>query len=223
MRKLALIMAAILMMPALAFADISLTASAGITAGTSIGPTVLLKCKGYDYSSSGDPWTQCTNEGSSTTMNFGDLTTQLKDSSGNDTGGAGCFYAPNFFILYLFPEAHGGKYYLINQQATSSSDAILNALVVTPVYSQYDKFSASGSDQGVMDSYEETNNPNVNTTQLAKNSVTIFKSKRARIVRAEYGIPPYPASGTPLNTPVALDTALGAYTVSVQLTVSEGT
>jgi len=223
MRKIVLMIALMLILPVVAFAaDISLTASASITPGTAIGPTVLLKCPGYTTVT--NPWVApCTNLGTSTTLNFGTLTTQLKNTSGADIGGAGCFYSPDYFIVYLFPDAWGGKGYILNQVATSTSTDVLNALIVTPVYAQQDKYSTT--EQGAMDATEISDNPNINITQLAKNTVQIFRSKKGRIVRAHYGIPPYKASGTWASgwTAIPLTTPSADYSVTVTITMSEYT
>jgi len=198
--------------------DLGVTTS--ITGGASLGQHVLLECTGYSYNPAGDPWTQCTSTVGGTTFAFGTLSTRLKDSGGNDVGGAGCFYAEKFFIIYLFPDAWGGTGYQLNQVATSSSSAILNALVFAPVYASADKYSVSGAAQGAMSAQEVTDNPNINVATQAKNSAMIFKSKTARIVRAEYGIPPFPASGSPVGTPVPISTPNNSYTVSITISLT---
>ncbi len=227
MRRLALIIVLFLVLPATAFAaPISLTANASIEPGTAIGPTVLIKCPGY-VTTITNPWVApCQTLGSSTTLNFGELTTQLKNTSGADMGGAGCFYSPYYFIVYLFPDAWGGTGYIITQQATSSSAAILDALIVTPVYSPDDKYSSEGDIQDDMTSTEESDNPLINTTQLAKNPVQIFKSTKGRIVRAHYGIPPYKGGTQTWATnwaAIPLTTTADDYSVSITITMSEYT
>ncbi|MFH0738314.1 MAG: hypothetical protein V2A59_00430 [Candidatus Omnitrophota bacterium] len=199
--------------------DLGVTTS--ITGGASLGTHVLLECTGYSYLPANDPWTQCpTQTVGGTTLAFGTLSTRLKTPLGADAGGAGCFYAEKFFIVYLFPDAWGGTGYQLNQQASSSSAAILDALVFAPVYASADKYSTTGSPQGAMNPTEVTDNPNINKATQAKNSAMIFKSKTARIVRAEYGIPPYPASGSPVGTPVPISTPNNSYTVSITISLT---
>ncbi|MEI6631400.1 MAG: hypothetical protein WCL25_02165 [bacterium] len=198
--------------------DLGVTTS--ITGGADLGTHVLLTCTGYSYIPANDPWGQCTQSVGGTTLGFGTLSTRLKTSGGVDAGGAGCFYAEKFFIVYLFPDAWGGTGYQLSQIATSSSTAILNALVFAPVYASADKYSTTGSAQGVMNAQEITDNGQINVAVPAKNNSVIFKSKRARIVRAEYGIPPFPAAGSPVGTPVPIDTPNNSYTVSITISLT---
>jgi hypothetical protein len=223
MRKIALIAVGILIVPGLAFAAISLTASAGISGGTALGTATLLECTGYSYSPSGNPWTQCTPK-AGTTMDFGTLDTRLRTSGGADNGGAGCFYATKFYIVYLFPDAWGGKGYQITQQGGATPAAIADAPVFTPVYSSDDKYSGAASGQGAMNADEISDNPDINVTQLAKNYSLVFKSKRPRIIRAEYGIPPNPGTGQtrPAGwTAVPLTTPVNTYSVSITISLTE--
>jgi len=226
MRFLAIIVAVVMMlaMPLVARADISLSATASVTGGTALGPHALLKCTGYSYSKTGDPWAQCTNLGTSTALAFGSLTPRLKDSGGNDIGAAGCFYGEYFFIVYLFPDAWGGKGYQLQQNAATFSTEINTSVVRTAVYSSDDKYSASGSAQGALNATELADNPQINVGYLAKDFGLILKAKRPRIVRAEYGIPPYPGTGDSRPTgwaPVSLTTAAGDYSGAITLSMTE--
>jgi len=212
----------VLSVPCLGFAAISLTVNASVIAGTNLGPHVLLKCTGYNYNQGGDPFVQCANQGTSTSLAFGQLTNQLYNSSGQPTEGAGCFYAKEFFIVYLYPDAWGGKGYDLKQTAGTFSAEIANSVVMTPVYSPDDKYSGQTTGQGNLITGETIGNP-----VLAKNGGQILKAKRPRIVRAEYGIPPLPDPTVPTDTrpsgwsEVPLTTAAGTYSGSVQITVTE--
>jgi hypothetical protein len=230
-----LVGAMILVVPVAAKADITLTVSAQITSGTSLAQHTLIACNGYNYNTAGDPWTQpaCYSKtAGATSMVFGGkngvgpLTTRLYDTSGNDIGGAGCFYGANFFIVYLFPDAWGGKGYELKQNAGAFSLQIANSVVRTPVYSPDDKYSGATSGQGDLTPEEETNNPQLtpNVSALAKNAGLILKSKQPRIVRAEYGIPPFPKTGDTRPTgwsAVLPSVPSGTYTGSVVLTMTE--
>jgi hypothetical protein len=218
MKRLFLILAAVLLVPTLAFA-LSLTVSATTTASQNLGPHVVLECTGYSYNPAGDPWTQCSNKGAASTLNFGTLSTRLKKTDGTDNGGAGCFYGEKFFIVYLYPDAWGGAGYDLRQGTASFSGAtaIQNAVIMTPVYSKDDKYSTDP--QGIL------NDPALGITGealgfpiLARKPGRILMARRPRIVRAEYAIPPYPATGEPNPVadsewkPVQLNTATGTYT-----------
>jgi hypothetical protein len=222
MKKLLLILAAVLLVPALSFA-LSLTVSATTTAGQNLGPHRVLECTGYSYVPAGNPWTQCSNKGAASTLNFGILSTRLKKTDGTDDGGAGCFYGEKFFIVYLYPDAWGGAGYDLRQATASftGATAIQNAVVMTPVYSKDDKFvdDPTAPIQGIL------NDPLLGITGeaygppvLARKGGRILMARRPRIVRAEYGIPPYPAAGDPNPVadsewkPVQLNTATGTYT-----------
>lgn len=226
MRILSVILVlAIVAIPALARADISLSVSAQVSSGTSVSGFTLLKCMGFNYNPGGDPFTQCTNLGTATSLNFGTLTTRLFNSSGTDIGGAGCFYGKEFFIVYLYPDAWGGKGYELKQNAASFSSAISSAIVRSAVYSDQDKYSGQSA-QGVLDAQEEGWNPQLTPSvpALAKDAGLILKSKRPRIVRAEYGIPPFPAVGESRPTgwhEIALTTPAATYSGNVVITLVE--
>ncbi len=219
MKKLLLILAAVLLVPTLSFA-LSLTISATTTAGQNLGPHKVLECTGYNYVDSGNPWTQCTDKGAASTLNFGTLITRLKKADGTDNGAAGCFYGEKFFIVYLFPDAWGGAGYDLRQATASftGATAIQNAVVMTPVYSDKDSYDGI-TDQGIL------NDPALGITGevrgdpvLARKGGRILMARRPRIVRAQYSIPPYPKSGDPNPTadtewkPVQLTTGTGTYT-----------
>ena len=217
-----MLIVALLFVPSMASA-LDLGVSASVTGGAALGTHVLLECTGYSYNSAGDPWGQCTATPGGTTLNFGTLTTRLKNSSGTDIGGAGCFYAEKFFIVYLFPDAWGGTGYDIQQQASATPAAIANALVFAPVYAEQDRYSGAATGQGALNDEETTNNPNVNQAQLAKNLGRILKAKRPRIVRAEYGIPPFPGTGQTRPTgwiAVPIDTPNGSYAITITVTMT---
>ena len=224
-----LVLAVILVMPTLAKADISLSVSASVSSGTSLGSHIMLKCDGATYSSSGNPFDQCTNQGTTTSLAFGTLTTRLYNASGTDIGGADCFYGRYFFIVYLYPDAWGGKGYELKQNTGTFSSAIQNSVVRTPVYSNADKFlwpDGTYHAQGDLTSEEETWNPQLtpSVSVLAKDAGLILKSKRGRIVRTEYGIPPKPGTGQtrPTNwSAIPVTTAAASYSGSVAITITE--
>lgn len=221
--SLLLVVGMVCVLPQAARADISLTVQAGVSSGTTMGPHTLLQCVGHSYVKTTSPFSQCTNMGAGLSMNFGTLTTRLLTPSGLDDGGAGCFYSDFFYIVYLYPDAWGGKGYEIKQDpGTAFSTAIANAVVMTPVYSIDDKYDGDIIGQGALLGTEVLGSP-----ILAKNGGSILRARRARIVRAEYGIPPIPDPTVPTDTrpatwsSVPLTTAVGTYNGSVKITLSE--
>lgn len=225
MKRIFSILAIMLLVPSLAFA-LSLTVSATTTSGTVLGDQQVLKCKGYlfDANPNLNPWdtANCQQLGVISTLDFGTLSTVLQKTDGTDSKtGAGCFYARDFFIVYLYPDAWGGKGYELKQAGASFDGPIANSVIMTPVYSPDDKYSATGTSQGIMDAaYGETPQSSV----LARIGGTIFKSKRGRIVRAQYSIPPNKADGLPWVTGwVAVDKSTpaakyGSSSMSISIT-----
>ena len=220
MRKIAILLIALVMfVPAAAFADIAISATTSVpTGGAALGGWVLLKENGATYDSASDPWTQAGSEvfPSGTTMEFGELTRFLSDNSE-----AGCFYSPYFYIVYLFPSSFGGKQYTLTHTAMASN-AVTDAMVVTPVYSADDKYDPAATvGQGDLGSGET-----LGTADVVTHNVMILQSTKSRIVRAEYGIPPYPdtsAGQTRPNDWVAIptDTATGPVTIGdIQITLT---
>ena len=212
---------------------LSLSVSAQITAGQNLGTQTLIACNGYNYVETGDPWTQTscyakTSGGTALTFGgkngTGPLVTTLYDAAGNPTVGSDCFYAANFYIVYLFPDAWGGAGYQVSQSGATLPAAITNAMVFTPVYSDQDKYSTTGPVQGVLNAQEEIDNPQLTPSvgKLATTGGLILKAYRPRIVRAQYGIPPIKADGNPwvpgwLKIP--LGQAAGTYTATVSITL----
>ena len=225
MKLLTILFAAALIMalPVLAKADIGLTVNASVTSGTALGPHILLKCTGYNYNTSGDPFTQCQNMQTQTSMNFGVLSSRLLTTAGQDNGAAGCFYATNFYIVYLFPDAWGGKGYDLKQNPGTFSSEIQNSVVMTPVYSSSDKYSGQAA-QGDLNPAGITGEVLGNAI-LAKDGGSILKARRPRIVRAEFGIPPFPKVGEARPATwkeVLLTTPAGtSYSGSVTITLTE--
>lgn len=232
-----LIGALVLFMPAIASA-LSLTVSAQVTSGTSLGSHTLLDCNGWNYNCGGDPFAQCTNKGTSGALTFhgkattDPLTTTLYDTSGNPTVGADCFYAANFYIVSLYPDAWGGAGYELKQSVATLPSVLQNSVVFTPTYSLKDKFVwATGSaEQGDLTAEEKINNPQLvtPTPKLAKDGGLILKAYRARIVRAEYGIPPKPGAGgwcgaTPPAgwSAIPLTATAGTYSAGVTITLTQ--
>ena len=218
--SLLLIATMIFVVPSVASA-LSLTVSATVASGTNLGAHTVLECTGYNYNDNGDPWTQCSNKGAATALNFGTLTTRLLDTGGADIGGADCFYASKFFIVYLYPDAWGGKGYDLKQTAASFPSAIANSVVMTPVYSPNDAYSGQGA-QGELNVAPYSGEVYGNAV-LAVTGGSILKAKRPRIVRAQYSIPPIPKVGDPLPAPnwkkVPLTTTAGTY-ASGSITIS---
>lgn len=242
MKLLSILLAIVLMLgaPLVARADVSLGVSAQVASGTSLGDHALLECTGYNYNPALDPWAQCANLGKTFTMKFrgktstDPLTTRLYDSAGTDIGGAGCFYAVNFYIVYLFPDAFGGKGYELRQNTATGTVFTnldtMNAVVRTPVYSKDDKYSALGPIQDDLTAAEETLNPQLtpSVSYLARDvsaaNNLILKAKRARIVRAEYGIPPIPSAAEtrPVGwKAIPLTTIAATYSGNVNITLVE--
>ena len=202
--------AMVLAMSAIAEADIGLTISAQVTSGTSQGAHTLISCNGYNYDPEASPWTQdaCYSiAAGGTSLTFGGingvggLVTQLYDAGGTPTVGADCFYAANFHILYMFPDAWGGAGYQLSQSPAALPGVIADSVVLTPTYSEDDEFCYGTPQvctaQGALNSSEETWNPQLTPSVpvLARLGSLILYSNRGRIVRAEYGIPPKPAEG----------------------------
>jgi hypothetical protein len=126
--------------------------------------------------------------------------------------------------VYLFPDAWGGKGYQLQQSVGTFSSAIQNSVVRTAVYSADDKYTTTGSGQGALNATELANNPQLNVAALAKDAGLILKAKRPRIVRAEYGIPPFAGSGDSRPTgwqAVPLETPSGDYSGSITITMTE--
>jgi hypothetical protein len=245
MRKLSLLIligALIMFMPSVASA-LGLSVSAQIPSGQSLGDAVLLDCKGYKVgldSTKFNPWAagNCTNLGKSSTslpLNFGTLITTLKDSTGAVTGGAGCFYGEDFFIVYLYPDAYGGAGYQLSQSSTTLPSVLTNTMLFTPVYSAEDRYDVNGDGdtldpgedpQGALNATEQTLNPQVYPNAVSKFASAgglILKAYRPRIVRAQYGIPPIQAGGAPWITnwvPIPLTTTATTYNISITISLT---
>ena len=234
-----------LVIPAKALA-IGLSVQANVGKGASLGPQTTLDCDGYNYNPDSDPWTQpaCPVgrqiEGG-TTLTFQDkarttyLDKTLYDSAGNGIGGADCFYGANFYIVYLYPDAWGGAGYQLTQTASVPDVDIGKALVFTPVYSDQDEFCwgplpQTCETQGALDKPgEEAANPqltpSVSSLAIAPyNNGLILKAGRARVVRAEYGIPPKPGIGETRPAgwvAIPLTKTAATYSGSVTITLTE--
>lgn len=230
MKNLLIVVAvALLLVPACAFADISIGVSGSITGGTSLTQGTLYQCTGWKLQGRTDvnPAVDCV---TATTLSFGSLVKDLKNTAGVVTAPAGCFYAEPYFVVYLFPDAWGGKSYELRQKsATVSNTAVASAMQMTPVYAAADSFRWPDNTfhaQGALTSTEVTANPQINRPVLAASSpmALILKTNRARIVRAEYGIPPFPGTGetrAPGFVPVPLTTSAGAITGTVVFSLTE--
>jgi hypothetical protein len=226
MKKLFLILAVVLLLPVLAAAQNSTTLriSADVSSGTNLARGEALQCKGYLFTNTTDPWSggACERKGMISLLDFKELSTKLKKPDGTDDVGAGCFYSPDFFIVYLYPDAWGGKGYELKQASATFPAQIADSVIMTPVYSPDDKFNATGPGQGILDQPGEDDGVPV----LAKNGGLILKSKRGRIVRAQYSIPPIPAGGgnwgvigwKPINMTTTLPNKYGSDTITISIT-----
>ena len=228
-----------------AASPISLSASATVSGGSGLGQQVLLKCKGYKVTNPDtmNPWDTAicpTKTIGGTALDFGTLSKTLRDVNGNPltpNSNAGCFYAEDFFVVYLYPDAWGGTGYQLFQSAASIPLALQNSMLFTPVYAAADIYDNNLDGdvtdpgeiaQGALTATEETLNPQVTpaTPSLASaptNAGLILKAYRPRIVRAQYSIPPYKADNTPWATgwvAVPLTTAAGPYSGSVTITLN---
>ncbi|MFA5115351.1 MAG: hypothetical protein WC469_04735 [Candidatus Omnitrophota bacterium] len=226
MGKIMLMGVLLMLLPALALAaELTATATIATAVGVpSLPEPVIRMCDGATFASSGsDPWGSACS--TATALSFGNLSSVLADG----TTGAGCFYAPDFFVVYLYPYTEAGQGYVINQTAISSSETLMKALVFTPVYAKEDKYSATGSAQGDLTDDEDGWNPEINVTKLAGGGsstggtqLQVFKSNAPRIVRAEYGIPPF-AGGTDTRptgwTAIPLSTLAGSYSVTITIDI----
>jgi len=182
--------------PATFAATQSLSVRAQITSGVSLPTPAVLRCPGT-MSTTANPWTTCSI--SSSGVDFGTLTNVLANGRG-----AGCLYASDFFIVYLYPNAWGGVGYDITQTFTWSNagtgSALNKALVLTPYYSNLDEFDLNG-DNDTDDPGEDPQGARPSGSTLGAqtlgaggSSKAIYKSEKpgsARIVRAQYGLPPY--------------------------------
>jgi len=79
--------------------------------------------------------------------------------------------------------------------------------------------------QGDLTSDEKSWNPDINKDKLAQGGpYRILKAKRARIVRAQYGIPPKPGTGQTRPTgwqEIPLTKLAGTYTGTITITLTE--
>ncbi len=194
----------------------------------------ILRCPGT-MPTSGDPWTYPGCVKNLTTMDFGTLTHLLSDGKG-----AGCFFGPNYFIVYLYPDVWGGVGYEITQSFSWTTAGFpSSALVMTAVYSREDRYDLNG-DGDVNDPGEtpQGDKPaaavlgNAGLPQLAAGGVRqVYKSEKpgsARIVRAQYGLPPYPGTDATLPennrptgwAPVPLTLGQGTYSGTATITIT---
>ena len=187
--------------------------------GVSLADPYVLSCD--EDPGDGNPWTLCDELGSGATMDFGTLTHLLDDNTN-----AGCFFAKRHFKVYLYPDAWGGAGYEIKQQFTWDQDLLGDSekcLVVVPVYSSQDAYAGAGG-QGDMPATADLGDRSV----AINNSVVYTSDKPGTpvIVRAEYGIPPYPASGDPNDNapgwvPLSKKQETGTYGGTVTFTITE--
>ena len=206
---------------------------AEISGGASLPAPVIVKCDG-SRGTINDPFTSNYCVANLASINFGNLTTQLYDTNGNPTAGADCFYAKDYFIVYLYPDSWGGKGYELKSQGYFTDPDFQKAVTFTPVYSEFDAYDLNGDGdttdpgegpQGAMNAQETSWNPNINKAQLANGGpYTIFKSNRPRIVQAHYAIPPRPGAGQSRPTgwqPLPLTKAAGIYYGTITITLTE--
>ncbi len=207
---------------ALAATSQQITIKATVPApGVSLPTTkTIIKCPGT-MPASGDPWSYPGCVKDLTEINFGTLTNVLTDGSN-----AGCFYAPDYFIVYLYPDVWGGIGYEVKQSfAWAGTGLPSNSLVFTAVYSNDDHYDGKPA-QGPKPTGATLGN-NGNSQAATGGAKTVYKSEKPgkpRIFRAQYGLPPYPAAGDPDPfagwAPVPVTQAQGTYTGTLTLTIS---
>lgn len=242
MKKLCLLLAVsvlLLGLNSVAFAQQTIGVAATVTSGVSLPSTKLIrKCSGT-LTASEDPFTSAKCSDASTTgITFGTLLNTLPDGTDADTlpDPAGCFYDPDFFIVYLYPAAWGGLGYTVSQTFTWSPTGIgNNSLVLSSVYSPQDRFSATGPIQGAKPTGSfvgaSTNTADLVNSQAAAGggAKQIYKSEKPGqgvIIRAQYGLPPYPdttkGETIPFTgwVPVDLKTAAAPYSGNVVITIA---
>lgn len=226
MRKACLFLAAMLMvMPTMVLAEgteqiigVSVSVeSSGVSLPT---PKTILECPG-DLAEDADPWTQgCA---AAPGISFSDLQTKLADGVTD----ADCFYAPKYFIVYLYPDAWGGVGYQIDQNFVWTTDGIPpESLVFTAVYSPNDKYLGYGP-QGNKPGDALLGTSGTGGREQAVGTHRVYYSGsggKPVIVRAQYGIPPlvsdseddiYPGwKKLPKSTPV------GTYSGTLTITIS---
>ncbi len=172
---------------------------------------------------SNNPW-EDGEEVEDNTMDFGELTDKLADGKG-----AGGFYSPYWFAVYMFPNAAGSPYNITSSSeglvgADTGDDFPATAFVLTPTYSIEDKWDSS-DDEG------QGSQPSGSTVYSANSAVGMNKPVYYSgsggvpvIIRAHYGIPPHPDTGKP--DPFAgwdicpITQAPDTYTGQVTLTLS---
>ncbi len=218
-----LIIAAMVLGSGIAVFAQSITIQATLDHGASLpSSSTILKCPGT-MSTTDNPWAVCAAAGSG--INFGTLSHTLTDGSQ-----AGVFYAPNFFIVFLYPTAWGGAGYTLNQKFTWTNklldeDGGETSLVFTPVYVPEDSSCATCPAQGPLPSGAKVGDVGPATGTVAKLIYTSGKPGLNRIIRAMYGIPPNPAAGKakPFDTwkPVPLIRPAGTYSGTLTLSITE--
>jgi len=184
-------------------------------------PKTIRKCPGTLDPKTGDPWSsECS---AASDISFGDLTTTLSDGSD-----AGCFYAPDFFIVYLYPDAWGGVGYQIDQNFVWTTAGIPDeSLVFTAVYSDQDRYAGLPA-QGDMPSGALLGTSGDGAPEQAVGTHRVYKSdptNKLVIVRAQYGLPPVPASGNKDDIysgwkPVPKSTPATTYSGQLTITIS---
>ena len=190
---------------------------------------VIRKCPGT-MPETGDPWSYpgCTEADS---LNFGTLEHRIE--IGGELVDAACFYSPDYFIVYLYPDVWGGVGFEITQtfQWNTPLDAASdNCMVFTAVYSPEDRYAGMDGGQGDMPSGASLGNNGAPQSAVspAQNGRVYLDAApgEPRIMRAQYGIPPYPASGDADDIfsgwePLSKTQQHGNYTGKVTFTITE--
>ena len=204
----------------------SVSVSASLPHGVSLADPVLIQCEG-DIGDSADPWTHSACSVKETGgIDFGELTHEFPDETG-----AGCFFSPTWFIVYLYPDAWGGAGYDITQTFQWTTGTLRtdseDCLVFTAVYSEDDRYEGAATGQGPIPG---TLGNNGAPQSAVGTDLTVYESEAVGgtpvIVRAQYGIPPYPASGDPDDifpgwTPLSKKQEAGPYGGTVYFTITE--
>ncbi len=199
----------------------SITIQATLDHGVSLPSTnTILRCPRVLLDTE-DPFAVCSAAGSG--INFGTLRHTFTDGSQ-----AGVFFAPDFFMVFLYPTAWGGAGYTLNQRFAWTTPLLdsnggQSSLVFTPVYSPGDKLCPTCDPQLGQPAGSSLGVAGPATGATAKLIYSSGKPGLNRIIRAVYGIPPVPATGVPFTGwyPVPLTRPAGTYQGTLTISITE--
>ncbi len=208
----------------------AITISASLDHGVSLpASSTIRNCPGTIAANQNPFLAPCV---AATNISFGTLAHVFRTNGQPDPSKqAGCFYAENFFMVFLYPAVWGGTGFELSQTFSWSGDALpLDAVVMTPVYRPEDRWipTDATSAQGAQPSLTD-----LKAAGPALTASTIYRDPRTtglaraegRIIRAVYSIPPNPGVGQ--TKPYAdwkalpLTTPWGDYTGNVVITITE--